>query len=781
MRASFTGALVAAFLAGASFAGTRALRDVVPDYMVGDLETAIIPTPQKALLHDTVFPAGKVAVALPERYDAPDTVVRELRNLVGADLVSLDQADTLVVIGRAGADQVAGELSKPRALAAEMKLAERGEDAYLLYAAANAGGRKNLVVLRGNAPPGDLWALATLRQMAFTRDATLYIREGTVVDFPRFRFRGNKRPRLWEWRYKANYGWFFKPRVEKPRRPDENWRWDYFRHHGAWVRHGSPLTATDAEMDRLVCGGEETREGKRRRVRGAEEAYRAGCREFVLKFDDTGSRMSEATRAAFGRDFYKALHHYLVGMHRRIKALDPKNRVCFMPRPYWFNNFELTRYARSLLAQGPLPEDIGLSVCGPEVLSYVIPTACLREYREIFGLKGKAQIYDNRGRGGDFFPCEGRDPDLWKEVLCLFPERGTPLTRITVYDYLWNPEAYDPKRSLRLAVRELASRRPEVYAPLLDYILYYNANRWPRGYPPREKAVASFRESNRTLKAKYEALGPVLERSPMAREVSVADELWGPRAPRPSFQWGEFSRLRRRLEFEPYMAAFGWQEARVAPTTDQMSVDGRLDEPAWGRAPRFDRFARPGWGMKTPPGEPEGMLLAGEEATGLRLLYSKTHLYVGIEFAYRHKPALPNWARELWKDLHHGQQGDYAWRVPCFEVFFDVNGQRTDYYQVISNIAGIWLSKHFGVYEPRRRGECWRPRWRFAFAVGEKRGVFEAAIPFADLVATPPKRGEVWGFQCFRSKMGTFGLFSGTFDLVGGDHAPSQFGRIVFQ
>jgi len=185
--------------------------------------------------------------------------------------------------------------------------------------------------------------------------------------------------------------------------------------------------------------------------------------------------------------------------------------------------------------------------------------------------------------------------------------------------------------------------------------------------------------------------------------------------------------------------------------------------------------------MKTPPDDPQAMALGRDEATRLRLLHSATHLYIGIEFSYKRKPDLPNWARKLWAGLEHGQQGHYAWRVPCFEIFFDVNGRRTDYYQVISNIAGIWLSKHFGVYDPTRRGECWKPRWRFAFRLGERRGVFEAAIPFSDLVRRPPGRGEVWGFQCFRSKMGTFGLFSGTFDLVGGDHAPSQFGRIVFQ
>jgi len=760
-----TACLLALWVPASAQAQTRPLKDVVADYMEGDLETAIIPTPQKAALADTVFPTGKVAISLPESHKAPDTVARELRNLVGADLVPLDQADTVVAVGH---DPTAGDRLKVTGLAAEMKLAERGEDGYLLYAAAKGGGTlRNLVVLRGSSPAGDLWALATLRQMAFEKGGKLYIREGSIVDFPRFPFRGNKRPKPWEWRYKANYGWFFQPRQEKPRRPDDSFRHDYFRQHGAWVRHGDPLTASDSEMDGLLAS--------------ATEAYKAGCREFVLKFDDSGSKMSDATKAAFGGDFFKALHHYLLGMHKRLKALDAANRVYFMPRPYWFNSFETAAYAKALLAFGPLPSDIGLSVCGPEVISFAVPAACLKEYRELFGLKAKAQIYDNFGRGGDLFAYTGRDPDLWQEVCCIFPERGTPVTRITVYDYLWNPEAYDPKRSLQLAVRELASRTPEIYGPLLDYVLAWNANQRPTDYPPRAEALDRLNKGDLALRAKYDTLAPLLEKSPTAVEVKLAEELWGPAAPRPSFEWGEFARLRRRLEFEPYMLKFGWQETRVARAAEAPAIDGRLDEAAWRAAPAFDQFARAAWGMKSVPESFDDFALAGDEATRLRLLHTATHLYIGIEFGYNVKPELPNWAKNLWKGLKPGQQGDYAWRVPCFELFFDPAGRRTDYYQVISNVGGIWLSKHFGPYQPGRSGEPWRPDWRFAFLLGAKSGVFEAAIPLADLAGQPPRSGDAWGFQCFRSKIGSFGLFSGTYDLVGGNHAPDQFGRILFE
>ena len=771
--------------AGSALAATRPLKAIVPDYMEGDLETAITPTPQKAELKDTAFPAGKVVVVKPARYDAPDTLVKELAALLGAESVvaasepgKAPDAATVLIVGSSARSPLAADARK------RPRLADLGADAYLLHTAAGAHQGKNLVLLAGNSPAADFWAFATLRQMIFVKGGVHYVREGTVLDFPRFRFRGNKRPRKWEWRYKANYGWFFAPPTEPTRqRPDANFRWDYFRHYGAWVRHGSPLMATDAEMDNLVQGYEVVDDrGKKRRVQGAAEYYKAGCREFVLKFDDTGSQLSPATVERFGKGgYFAALHHYLAGMHRRLKALDPASRVFFMPRPYYYNSFETQDYARALRAHGPLPDDVGLSVCGPEVLSYTIPTACLTDFRELFGLKAPSQIYDNHGRGGDLFPCQGRAPDLWREVSCLFPERGTPVTRITVCDYLWNPEAYDPKRSLRLAVRELASRRPDVYAALLDYVLTWNRDRWPSGYPPRRQIVEQHRRTTEALKAKYDALAPLLAKSPMAVELDLATELWGPPAPRSSYEWGEFSRLRRRIDFQPYMLRYGWQETQVSRAEAAPTVDGRLDEAAWRKAPRFDRFVRAAWGTKQPPENPEALRLAADQTTRLALLHTASHVYVGIEFDYPSKPELPNWARNLWQDLKPGQQGPYAWRVPCFEVFFDVRGRRADYYHLIANIAGIWRSKHFGVYEPGRAGAPWVPGLKFACVLGEKRGTFEMSIPFADLRVEPPKPGAVWGFQCFRSKMGPLGLYSGTFDLVGGDHAPSQFGRIVFQ
>jgi hypothetical protein len=778
-------------LAALSSSATVPLSSIVPDYMPGDLETAITPTPQKAELGDNAFAVGKVLVVLPDRYNAPDTLVVELKKLLGDDAVTVTtasqskklSADTEILVGRDPAmedwvDAVHNGADDPMLMYGEAKSA--GPDAYLLFSCAGSRGQGNLVVLRGNTPAADFWALATLRQMIFSKDGVDYIREGVVLDFPKFKYRGNKRPRQWEWRYKANYAWF----SHFSTFPNKTERAAYHRGRSAWIHHGEPLRATDQDMDDLIAGYTDPERG--RPVKGAKSCYQEGCREFVLKFDDTSWQLSDATRKKFWAGdetatYFKALYHFVTGMHGRIKALDRRNVVYFMPQPYWHNAFSQREYAESLLAHGPLPEDMGLSVCGPEVISWTIPTACLSDYRTLYGLKGKAQIYDNFGRGGEFFAYTGRDPDLYTEVECVFPERGTPVTRITVYDYLWNPEAYDPDRSLKLAVRELSAGDPQLYRTMWDFVSYYNEHRDFADYPPRDTIKRTLPEINRQMKSRFDRLAPQLGRSPLAQETNLKSEFWGPEAPRPTYEWGEYARLRRRLDFTPYMLAYGYREGRVVPAHGEITVDGRLDESAWKKAKPLPDFVCPAWGRKTAPESLDEFQLPTAESTSMRIIYSPTHLYLGAEFRYTEKPTVPNWAKDLWKGRRPGDQAPYAWRVPCFEILVDVTGKREHYYQLVSNVAHLWRAGHQRAYATEKTGGWWRPDWKFKFNLGDKQGTFEASIPLSDLTDQPPAKGTVWGFQAYRSKIGPFSMFSGVYDLVGGEHATRQFGRIVFE
>ncbi len=122
-----------------------------------------------------------------------------------------------------------------------------------------------------------------------------------------------------------------------------------------------------------------------------------------------------------------------------------------------------------------------------------------------------------------------------------------------------------------------------------------------------------------------------------------------------------------------------------------------------------------------------------------------------------------------------------AWRAPCFELFLDDTGTREHYYQIVSNVAHVWLSMLCREFKARGSGGWWKPDWTFRFVLGETSGTFEASLALEDVADELPEPGTIWGCQIFRSKTGTFSLFSGTYDMVGGEHASRQFGRIVFE
>ena len=130
-----------------------------------------------------------------------------------------------------------------------------------------------------------------------------------------------------------------------------------------------------------------------------------------------------------------------------------------MPQPYWTNAFDLKEFGEGLARAGGLPQGIGLSFCGPDVISERITVESVERARSVLGLTGaKAQIYDNLPRGGRLDAYSGRDPDLATVVDCVFSERGTPVTRITMYDYLWNPRGVRPRPLA--ASRVPRARRP---------------------------------------------------------------------------------------------------------------------------------------------------------------------------------------------------------------------------------------------------------------------------------------------------------------------------------
>ena len=717
--------------------------EIVPDYIGDGLELAVTPTPQHAEMADDMLAVGPLSIHMPPGdYGAPMTIRDQAEALLGG---SKGSTPTRVFIGD---EQRNPAVAAALARSAAVPVKNQGDEAYRLYIGEDpqqAGG--GLIVLAGNTPMADFWALQTLRQLVAEKGGVRYVRRGMVSDWPTFPKRGNKRPRAWEHRFRANYAW-----TSVAAKPEFR---DVFRVKGAAVRHFKSIDpATPVWMDEIKAW--------------ARKAFDGGIREFVLKYDDTGYGMAEATREKFGGNYFAAQQAFLTEMFAAITGFGPDVDVFFMPQPYWVNAHDIIEYGAGLKAAGGLPEGLGLSFCGQEVISTHIPLGCVERAQETLGFTGhKAQIYDNYPRGGDFWAYRGRDPHLSERVECVFPERGTPVTRITVYDYLWNPAAYDPARSLKLACRELAGRDPARYRALYDYVTTWNGLRDAASFLPVREARQLVLASTRTLRAKYDKLRPLLENgSELAQATGVADSFLR------GENWGESAALELREKFAPTMAQWGYKEGTARRAVGAITVDGKLDEAAWNGAAPLDHFV--GFKQTATEADPNAPLMPDANQSEVRILYDDAFLYVGASLHGSKPPKLPNWS----SDRKPGERANLAWRVPCIELFIDPELDRDSCFQIALNLQGWYSETHFGGFGAAvGTGAWWESKLEFKAVPGEQVSVIEARIPLASLGAVP-KPGDRWGFQVGR-KLNGYTTWSYMYEFAGFRY-PLHHGTLVF-
>ena len=736
------------------------IKEVVDEYIGDGLELAIIPTPQLAELSHQLFSVGKVEIVMPPGdYGAPTTIRSQAEELFRS---SLGKTPARILIGNPQRNpetlKVIGKLPIPIAepnkaipVKDEGRLSENG---YTLFVGEDPADRKGLlIVLGGNAPAGDFWAMQSLRQLVAERDGIKYVRGAAVDDWPMFPKRGNKRPRVWEHRFKANYMWFYRPKKEFS---------NVFRTKGAWVYGPKSIDLANPEWQTKL-------------VASARKAFDQGLREFVIKYDDAPRKMTKATSEMFEGNYFAAQVKFLTSIFNTIKSWDKNCDVFFMPQPYWTNAFDIQEYGDGLKKAGGLPKGMGLSFCGQEVISTKIPLDCVTRAQEVLGLTGhKAQIYDNYPRGGDFWAYHGRDPELWKAVECIFPERGTPISRATVYDYLWNPGAYDPGRSLKLACREFTGRRPAAYRALYDYVNTWNRERNAAAFMSNVEAKKQLAASIKVLRKKYNALAQVLK--PKAEEKSLASESGLLTSFLHGENWGESAALNEREKHNDLMIRHGYREAKARRRNQPITVDGKLDEKAWSSSEvlsDFTYFRQLGPTEKNP--NPAAPVAQAGEQTEVRILYDDQHLFIGALLRHAKPPKLPNWG----KRHEIGERALYAWRVPCMEICIDPERDRDSYFQIMPNLQGWFCELHYaGSGSKQGAGGWWRSGLDFRAAVGEKSSVLEVRIPLKSLGAKP-KPGDRWGIQFCRNLNGA-STWSYMFEFYG-FRFPMHFGTLVFE
>ena len=205
-----------------------------------------------------------------------------------------------------------------------------------------------------------------------------------------------------------------------------------------------------------------------------------------------------------------------------------------------------------------------------------------------------------------------------------------------------------------------------------------------------------------------------------------------------------------------------------------VTLDGRLDDPAWEGVPSVGDFKFPWWtgGRK--------------EQTVAKMLWDDKYLYVAYQCEDAH----------IWAD--HTKRDSSVWLDDCVEVFTAPNPEQPDnYFNIEMNVRGFFLDQHHPNGPGKELSEEWDASGvKIATTIDgtlnddsdiDSSWTLEEAIPFANFskVAknTPPEPGDVWNLNLNRLGGKTNAQFSQWSPSTTEEpqfHAPRDFGRVVF-
>ncbi len=170
--------------------------------------------------------------------------------------------------------------------------------------------------------------------------------------------------------------------------------------------------------------------------------------------------------------------------------------------------------------------------------------------------------------------------------------------------------------------------------------------------------------------------------------------------------------------------------ARAQAITEDPVIDGRLSEPLWQTAPLISDF------RQKEPREGE----AASEATRVRVIYSKSHLYIGVELLDAEPSAIR--ASELRRDNPLENDDTFAVVLDTYHdhrnaFLFKINARGTRFDGLIRN-------------ESRFINSDWDEQWVAAARITETGWTAELAIPFKTLRFSGGAE-QVWGLNFERT------------------------------
>lgn len=196
------------------------------------------------------------------------------------------------------------------------------------------------------------------------------------------------------------------------------------------------------------------------------------------------------------------------------------------------------------------------------------------------------------------------------------------------------------------------------------------------------------------------------------------------------------------------------------PVSESIVIDGRLDENAWKKAPRHDKY----YVYFNKQGTPS------PEKTVSLLLYDAKGIYVGI-INYCKDP------QKIRRTITTNSHVD-IWQDDCAELYFNPLSDNVSYirYAVNANAALHCMSRDATLIVNQDR---MLPGSRFACSIGPTAWFIEAFLPWDDLDAKA-RPGDLWQFCHIRFAWGN-GKFSGATSSIYGSYLkPEYFGYLFF-
>ena len=169
----------------------------------------------------------------------------------------------------------------------------------------------------------------------------------------------------------------------------------------------------------------------------------------------------------------------------------------------------------------------------------------------------------------------------------------------------------------------------------------------------------------------------------------------------------------------------------AAQRTGQVSIDGRLDEPAWAAAMPATRFVQR---------EPVEGAEPGED-TEVRVLYDEGAIYIGARM-YDDQP--DQIGRQL---VRRDERGAFD----LFSVSIDSNNDRITGYQFRVSAAGAQRDAY--LYDDVRQDDAWDAVWESGVTIDDEGWIAEMRIPLSQIRYEPRDGPQSWGINFMRRRL----------------------------